>query len=393
MQKDISGARGSLRLWTLLLGSTMTVMAGAAIAPALPQMLEVFKSEPHADLAVKLLLSIHALFIAITAPVIGVFMDKWGRKPVLIGTVILYGLAGSSGFYLGSLLHIMIGRVFLGIAVAGIMSGFTTLIGDYYSGERLNRVMGMQAAFAGFGGLLFLSASGVLADMGWRFPFLIYLFAFLVLPGVLFFLDDAPRTGPETGPTLDSGEKDNPLPQLLLIYAVAFLGMLLFYLVPVQLPYRLKNIPGVTNTQVGVALGLMNLVGALSSMQFRKIKSRLSHQRVAAVFAFFMGAGYVTLYFAHAYAVVLMALVVAGIGFGLLMPNVNVWIVSLVPQSLRGKAVGGLTTFFLLGQFVSPIVAQPFVGRYGVAPTFGAAGILLVLMAAIFLVLPGKKLS
>ena len=138
-----------LRQITLLLGSTMTVMAGATIAPALPQMHTAFATTPHIDLLVKLLLSVHALFIAISAPFAGWLMDRWGRKPVLIGAVVLYGLAGSSGFYCDSLYAIFIGRAFLGIAVAGIMSGFTTLIGDYYSGDRLHRIMGLQAAFTG----------------------------------------------------------------------------------------------------------------------------------------------------------------------------------------------------------------------------------------------------
>ncbi len=357
-----------LRQTTLLFGSTMTVMAGATIAPALPQMHAAFQITPHIDLLVKLLLSVHALFIALSAPFAGWFMDRWGRKPVLLGAVALYGLAGSSGFYCDSLYAIFVGRAFLGIAVAGIMSGFTTLIGDYYSDDQLHRVMGLQAAFTGFGGLVFLTAGGMLADLGWRFPFLMYLFAFIVLPGVLVFLYEPTNKKDERGSqhAKASQEKAPPLRLLFFIYALAFVGMLVFYMIPVQLPFYLDAMGSISSARVGMAIGIMTLMGALTSMQFKRIKAHLSHTRIYAVFAVLMGTGYLGLSLASSYPVVIAAMIVSGLGFGLLMPNVNVWLVSLVPSSMRGKAVGGLATFFLLGQFISPLLVEPMVRTIGI---------------------------
>ncbi|CCH50307.1 MFS transporter [Pseudodesulfovibrio piezophilus] len=384
MSNAHSRIRSRLQMWTLLLGSTMTVMAGAVIAPALPQLLEVFHDAPHAELVVKLLLAIHALFIALSAPFIGGFMDRWGRKPVLVASIILYGVAGSSGFYLNSLLGISLGRAFLGVSVAGIMSGFTTLIGDYYKGEKLHKIMGLQAAFAGFGGLVFLTVSGALAGFGWRLPFLVYLFAFCVLPGALFFLSDTPAQQGMNHEVNENITFESVRSPLLGICCIAFIGMMMFYLVPVQLPYLLHDMPGVSSMQVGLAIGIMNLVGALSSTQFKKVKERFSHQQIVALFALFMGGGYGLLGLAQSYGVVVIGLVISGIGFGLLMPNVNVWVVSLVPQSLRGQSVGWLTTFFLLGQCVSPLLAEPFVKGVGIQAVYGGACGILLCMALFF---------
>ena len=115
-------------------------------------------------------LPLPALFIVIGAPFAGILLDKWGRKPVLIVTLILYGLVGSAGFFLDSLTTILISRAILGLAVAGVMSGFTTLITDYFSGPDLNRFLGYQGAFIGLGGVIFLLAAGFLAEAGWRWP-------------------------------------------------------------------------------------------------------------------------------------------------------------------------------------------------------------------------------
>ena len=347
---------------TLLLGSTMTVMAGATIAPALPQIYLYFQDAPQANLLVKLLLSVHALFIAICAPVMGILMDRYGRKPILIFSTTLFGLAGGSGYLLNSLWGIIAGRALLGVAVAGIMSGFTTLIGDYFTDEKRNKLMGLQAAFAGFGGLVFMSAGGFLADFGWRYPFLIYLFAFVVLPGVIVFLYEPGlgEKGPDNAPDTNAPQPRPPVKLIYTVYFLAFWGMLVFYLIPVQLPFYLKSLGDVSNTRIGVAIGLMNLVGALSSMQFKKIRARLSPTRIYMIFALLMGAGYLTIFLAGSYGLVVLGLMISGLGFGLLMPNVNVWVVSLVQPAVRGKFVGGLTTFFLLGQFVSPCWPNPW---------------------------------
>lgn len=77
-----------LKLITLLLTSSMTVMAGATIAPALPQIQQFFHKGPDAEFWVKLMLTLPALFTAISAPFAGIIIDRFGRKPLLIGAVI-----------------------------------------------------------------------------------------------------------------------------------------------------------------------------------------------------------------------------------------------------------------------------------------------------------------
>ena len=82
-----------LRNLTILLGSTTTVLAATIIAPALPEMALAFEDVPDADFLVRLTLTMPALFVAIWAPFSGLLLDRWGRKPVLISALILYGLA------------------------------------------------------------------------------------------------------------------------------------------------------------------------------------------------------------------------------------------------------------------------------------------------------------
>ena len=51
----------------------------------------------------------------------------------------------------------------------------------------------------------------------------------------------------------------------------------------------------------------------------------------------------------------ILAAVPVGLGFGLLMPNFKLKLVTLAPESVRGKFLGGLTFAFFIGQFASPL--------------------------------------
>ena len=137
----------------------------------------------------------------------------------------------------------------------------------------------------------------------------------------------------------------------------------------------------------------MTLAGALSSTQFRKIRQKLSHPVIYALFTLLMGIGYITIYLTTSYWLILCGLGVAGVGFGLLMPNVNVWLVSLVPDSVRGKFVGGLATSFLFGQFVSPLVLEPLVQQKGVSACFGLIGGILLGVTAGLILFSYKKVT
>ncbi len=363
---------------TLLLVSTLTVMAGATIAPSLPAMQEHFKEVPNAALWVRLVLTLPALFIVFGSLIAGVVVDRFGRKPLLLAAVALYGLAGASGYVLNSLFHILIGRAFLGFAVAGIMVTATTLIADYYTGATRAAFLGLQAAFMGLGGVVFLSLGGFLADQNWRSPFLIYLFAWVLLPLIIWAISEPHRMTPSTQGNTPGSGSGFPVKLLAFLYGVALLTQIIFYLVPVQLPFYLKELANANASQSGLAIALATLFSAMSSFFYGKIKQHFGFFSVLVLAFGLMGAGYSIIGLVNNYALVLFGLAIAGSGLGLLMPNLNLWIASEVSDAARGRALGGSTMFFFLGQFLSPLVSQPVSQAVGLGTTYALAGGLML---------------
>jgi len=219
----------------ILLSGTLTVMAGATISPILKGMASHFSYIANIDLLSKLVLSVTSLAIAIGALFIGVIIDKYGRKTVLVTTTLLYAVFGSVGFYALNIYIILVSRIFLGFAVAGIMTSCTTLIGDYYFGEKRNQVLGFQSTLMSFGGALFVLLGGALGNIAWNYAFLVYFFSLLILPGIIVFIPEPERkTETETDlVTLEKNSQDEkagfPVKVGIISYILMFLIMCVFY--------------------------------------------------------------------------------------------------------------------------------------------------------------------
>lgn len=369
---------------TLLAVSSLTVMAGATISSSLPAIQAHFADVPAVDVLARLVLTLPALFIALCAPLAGVLVDRWGRKPLLVVCVLLYAAAGVSGVYLDALTPILIGRALLGLAVAGIMTASVTLVADYFEGDQRASFLGLQAGFMAFGGFIFLTAGGFLADISWRGPFFIYLFALVLLPGVLWSLYE-----PKRGNLTSRNVPDVPMPwaALALIYGFAFVGMIIFYLVPVQLPFYLEQRFSATPAQSGLAIAAMTLVAGVTALLYKRVKRNLGYTSIAALAFLVMGGGYAFIGYAGDFLLVIVGLVVAGLGAGLLMPNANVWATSVAPAAARGRALGGLTAALFLGQFLSPLAVQPLTAASSLGMTFVIVGLVSVGIAVCFLVI------
>jgi MFS family permease len=368
----------SLRVLLLLL-ATLTVMAGATIAPSLPGMAEHFADVPRAHLLARLVLTLPALLIALSAFPAGWVVDRFGRKVPLLAGVLLYALAGASGLLVDSLGSILIGRAFLGIAVGIVMTTTMTLVGDLMQPPLRDRFMGMMAAFMSFGGVVFLTAGGLLAELGWRGPFAVYLLALplLIAAGLMLPEPGARRHAP-SGP-----QEPAPLRLAALVYGTALLHMVAFYIIPVQAPFLLREHGVMAPSLAGLAIAASTLASALAALAFRPMLLRLGHAGIFALGFAVFAAGYLVIGLAGQASVVAAGLVVAGIGGGIVMPNYGAWLLARTPQASRGRISGGLTASFFLGQFLSPLATQPIVGNGRLGPMFVAAagGILLLALA------------
>ena len=374
---------------TLLGISTLTVLSSMTLSPDLPLIKHHFNSVAGAEVLIPLVLTLHALFIVLGAPLAGYAVDHFGRKPTLLLAALVYGLAGSAGFLLEDLTSLLFSRALLGLATAGTMVGATTLIADYYTGTTRTKLTGWQTAVMNFGGVGALLLSGILADFSWHAPFLIYLVGLGLVPLVGMYLVEPSRNkvmqlsgSVEAMERVANTNKETqklhyqpaPIKILAGIYAIMFATMLLFFFVPVQLPFYLQKAMNVTTLQSGIALAAANLCTGLVALAYTRYHHHFDRLPLIALGFGGLGLGLLLIGSTSLYPVAVVGAFLTGTAAGIVLPTLGLWIMEVTPLAVRGRALSGLTASIFGGQFLSPFVSQPLQKALGFNSTYLIAG-------------------
>ncbi len=366
--------RSPFLLPVLLACASLTVMAGATIAPGLPGLLEHFREHPDADYLTRFILTIPGLAIAISAPVAGVLADKLGRRILLQLGIALYIVAGSAGLYLDALSWLLVSRFFLGIAVGMVMVCSTALLTDHFQGSERDRAMGIQSSAMAAGGIVFISAGSMLADMSWRAPFAVYLLPIVLFPLIYFFISKPPLAIEEPGVV----NSEFPVQHSMLLYALGFITMIMFYFIPTQLPFLAIELGADSLKYAGFAVVVNQVFASIASANYQRLRARLSNQAILLLSFTLMSIGFYMLSQATTLTGMFLSMPILGIGLGFNFPNLTIWLMSRVPSTMRGRASGGLTTAVFLGQFLSPLISQPLVKLYGLSGAFFGAMLVMI---------------
>ncbi|ROM61959.1 MFS transporter [Pseudomonas brassicacearum] len=351
----------------LLLGSCLPVLGAVLLAPVLPRMQEHFTDTPGVALLVPVALTLPALMIALLAPVAGIIADRLGRKPLLIGAMFLYTLCGVLPLWLESLQAIVISRAGIGLAEAAIMTCCTTMMGDYYSGARRERMFALQMVATSLAAAIFIAVGGVLGEHGWRTPFSLYGLGLVLLPLMVWLLWE-PRA--RVVATATAVRRAFPWRVLAPLYGLAFLTGLSLFIVPVQVGFLLNLLHVDGAQQIGLTMGASQLGVLAGALGFRLLSGVPAHRKMFLAFGTAaIGGGLMAV--AGSHGLVVIAVLINGLGIGLMMPTLLTWIMSLVDFHQRGRAAGGFTSMFFAGEFVSPLVVLAITG--GVSGALPAA--------------------
>lgn len=171
---------------SILSMSLLTVMAGAAIAPALGVIREHFNGTP--GLLIQFIISIPALFIVFTNLAFPYFCKLFKTRTLALIGLLIYTICGTIPFFSNNIYIILIFRAVLGVSVGMIMPLSTGLLSYYFPPEKQAELMGLSAAMNQMGGVVATLLAGLLANISWNFSFLVYLLGFIAVAMVAIFL-------------------------------------------------------------------------------------------------------------------------------------------------------------------------------------------------------------
>ena len=321
---------------TILSMSLLTVMAGAAIAPALGIIKAHFSSSPA--MLVQFIVSMPALLIIVT----NLFFLPLSRilrtRAIAATGLLLYVVAGAGCFFVDDICVLLLLRAILGISVGLIMPLSTGLLAFYFPPEEQARLMGLSAAMNQMGGVVAtLLALGLIA----------LVMVWLWLP------DEQLGSANKRGVPFQ--------PRQLLKFHPSVIGMLLlmmiFFIFPTNFAVVATRQLGLRTELITIIMVGLDVVAFFVGMVFGGVMNRFrqSVKYFAPVF-FLMGyAAYLT----PSVAMLVLGSVFVGIANGVGVPYLNT-IASIKGGKNSATTVMPLLSAALyLGQFVSPIVVTP----------------------------------
>jgi MFS family permease len=372
------------KLILLLAIGTLTVMAGAIIAPNLPNLVADFQLDPE---IAGILVGTHLITVALSVPFFGILADRFGALTVLIPSLIAYAIFGIVGAFVPGFRSLLVLRALLGISTGGLTASSMGLLGKFYHGKARQQVLAYASGALAIANICYPLLAGLLGSLGWRWAFCLY---GLAIPFALI----SPKLLNQSGP-LDShthvslGTDGKPqtaqsVPLMALITDRQIFPILLAMLVTcgtiyvtfIYVPIYMRDVLQATTASIGAVLATTALgSGLIAAFGVRRLARTfgglttiiVAYGLMAAMLVAFSSVTRLPLMFAVA--------IVFGLAFGTIMPSLYGHLSERTPTEFQATILSMGTGLGFLGQFLSPIVLAPIVANYGVVSAFTTAAL------------------
>ncbi len=315
-----------------------------------------------------ILTSIYALCEFLVAPALGVLSDRYGRKPILI-----FSLLGSAIGYLllgigGSLGVLFLGRIIDGLS-AGNISTIFAYVGDISEPKETGKNFGLVGATLGMGFLLGPAIGGFLAGFGYNVP--MFLAAFLSLVNMLWIILGVKESHKLENRIKTINVKDfNPLGVFFSVNSNVFLKTILIasffhFIAFAQLQgngsVMLKDSLSWLPVNIGAAffvLGIVDIV--MQGFLTEKLIPKYGEKKLATAGLFITIFAYgciALLPILHAPILAYLSFIIFAVGTGLFEPSMASMVSQSASRQDQGKAQGSYQSLQSLTRVIGPLTA------------------------------------
>jgi len=363
----------------------MAVLGVSSITPAFPEIGRVLHLSSQ---AVAQLITVFTLPGVFLAPVLGVLTDRWGREPILVPALIVFGLAGSGCALTRSFSVLLALRFVQGIGAAALSVLYITLLGDLYRGQERTAAMGCNASVLSVGTALYPAVGGGLATLGWQYPFLLAILAVPLALIVLAALENPEPTREQAlGAYLSRTWESVKHVRVVILFLLTLMAFLVIYgAYLAYLPFLMERSFQASSWEIGLTMSAMSLATAVTSSQLGRLTDWLREKMLLQLACICYALALGTMPLAPTMGTLFVPVVLLGIGQGLSIPSLQTLLAARAPLERRGAfmAVNGVA--LRLGQTLGPILMGVVYSRWGVDGTFYVAACVAVGMIGLTLV-------
>jgi MFS family permease len=363
------------------------VMGVSSITPAFPQMAKELNISKEQIGWLITAFTIPGIFLT---PVLGILADQFGRKKILIPSLILFSAAGTACAFTTDFSWLIGFRFLQGMGGAALGTLNVTLIGDLYEGNRRSTAMGYNGSVLSVGTASYPAIGGALALIGWNIPFLLPI---LVLPVALFAFLKLDNPEPENGVDLRSYLakviKSLKSKSVVVLFLANFLTFVLLYGgILTYFPILLDEFFGFNSFYIGLYLTVSSIFTAIISSRLGKLSEIISQPNLIKIAAFGYVIVFVGISFIHHPLWLLVPIVIYGASQGINIPSILNLLTTKAPMEQRAAFLSVNWMILRSGQTAGPLVLGLFYSAGGtLSPFYAGIGIslLLLLMVTLFL--------
>ncbi|WP_405150529.1 MFS transporter [Sphaerisporangium sp. NBC_01403] len=189
---------------TILVGVCIALMAVIASVSGLnvaqPELTVAFDAS---QTEVLWFINIYTISLAALLLPLGAMGDRWGRRPVLLAGLLVFGMASAAAGLATSSEIMLAARFLSGVGAAMIMPVTLAVITSTFPDEERSKAIGVWTGVAGGGGILGMYLSAVLVDLAsWRWLFVLPVV--LVVVAIVMALRSIPSSREASGHGFDA---------------------------------------------------------------------------------------------------------------------------------------------------------------------------------------------
>jgi ACDE family multidrug resistance protein len=350
-------SRERSRALSIVYAASISLMMGVNfIQPALPALTVPFGVS---DSALSLIMTVFTAPAIVLSPIFGVIADLYGRRLLLAGGLIVFGIFGTAMAFAPSFGWLLTFRTLQGVGFSAVIPLTIVLIGDLLEGEKEIGGQGLKVFLDRIGYLVFPPLGGLLAAVAWFWPFVFYV---LTIPVGLAALLWMPETkGKSNGGTLTYLGDIMRLtrhPRLVIAFSAGFLRFFLDYGFLTYFPLFLVRTHGISTATAGILYVFFSIGAMITASQAGRIAAGRDKAHILFVAFIISGAAVALVPAVPGLWLVGGALFFYGLANGVISPMQK----SLLTQNAPAELRGGIVSFDRLIQQVSKTTSTSIVG-------------------------------
>jgi ACDE family multidrug resistance protein len=369
--------------------TSFAVMGVSSITPAFPLIIKHFSLTVE---QIGYLITSFTLPGILLTPLMGILADRYGRKKILVPSMLLFGVAGFFCTLQTSYENLLIMRFLQGVGASALGTINITLLGDLYEGKERVRAVGYNASVLSISTASFPAIGGMLALIDWSFVFYLPL---LVFPFALLIIGQLKTPRIEKNISLKKylGNVWNIVNSkkvlgLFLVNIMIFIILYGAYLsfLPILMEYRFQS----DSFTIGIAMSLMSVTTAICSSQLGRIRKVITSQNLLYLSSVVYILSLTALAFASNWVLLILGVVLFGVAHGFFLPNIQSALVGMAPISERAAFMSINSMVLRIGQTIGPVAASLFYINQSLQLVFLLTAIIALLMIIIIKTMVGK---